>query len=59
VLDTKSFKLCTMFSDSTTYRFNNQEEKLTKKDDEFINYNKDRIDDLKTYIKSNFYDLIK
>lgn len=58
-LKAKSFKICSMFSDSTTYRYNNQEEELTKEDIDFINKQIDRIDDLKKYIKNNFYDLIK
>jgi hypothetical protein len=48
-----------MFSNSTTYRFNDQEEKLTKKDEEFLKHNIYRINDLKEFIKNNFYDLVK
>ncbi|MFA5917895.1 MAG: hypothetical protein WC850_06715 [Candidatus Gracilibacteria bacterium] len=58
-LNAKSYKLCTMFSNSTTYRFNDQEEKLTKKDEEFLKHNIYRINDLKEFIKNNFYDLVK
>jgi hypothetical protein len=57
-LKTKYFKVCSMFSEWKTYRFNDQKEKLTREDKKFIKYNKNRINDLKEYIKENFYDLI-
>lgn len=57
-LKAKYFKICSMFSEWKTYRFNDQQKELSNEDKKFIKYNKDRINDLKEYIKENFYDLV-
>ncbi len=51
------FKISSMFTDKT-YRFNDNYEEITDDDKKFLEKNKNRINELKDYIKQNFYKII-
>lgn len=51
------FKVSSMFTDKT-YRFNDNYEEITDDDKKFLENNKNKINELKDYIKQNFYKII-
>lgn len=57
-LSKNSYKICTMFSESTTYRFNDKSENLSQQEIVFLNNNYNRIEELINYLENNFYSLI-
>lgn len=52
-----TYKVSSMFTDKT-YRFNDNFEEITQEDKEYLENNKNKIDELKRYINNDFYDLI-
>ncbi|MFK7779622.1 MAG: hypothetical protein QM490_00530, partial [Candidatus Gracilibacteria bacterium] len=57
-LNTKVYKVCTMFSNDITYRFNDKENNLNEEDLDFLEHNRDIIEELKKYLEINFYEVI-
>lgn len=57
-LKATKFKICTMFSKNKTYKFNDNEDSLTQNEIQFLENNSEIIDELKEYIKNNFYELV-
>lgn len=56
-LKSTKYKVSSMFTEKT-YRFNDNEAEITDEDKQFLLQNNYRIEELKTYVKENLYDMI-